>query len=155
MLVSIQEVRLKSDLMIICLAALLSSTVRAIQHMYTCAQHVWMYTCIPTCKSERLTWDGCTTEKVVSFRALEACVRIRGCWHLSPGLIVAAEGVSLHGAWHGRERASEGGRAAGLGDTEEPVCCCHNGWHGRRAVHRWALPYPVMRRSIYKQQRQG
>ena len=40
MLVSIQKVRLKSNFMLIYLDALLSSTVRAIQHMCMCAQHV-------------------------------------------------------------------------------------------------------------------
>lgn len=96
--------------MLICLDALLSSTVRAIQHMCMCAQHVWMHVYIHTWKSEQLTWDYYTAEKVVWFHTLKACVRITGCWHQSPGLVVVDEGVSLNGAWHGRDGGREEGR---------------------------------------------
>lgn len=42
MLVNIQKVRLKSDFMLIYLDALLCLTVRAIQHVYMCAQQIQM-----------------------------------------------------------------------------------------------------------------
>jgi len=113
-----------------------------------CARQVWMHTCIRTWKREQSTWDCYTAEKVVSYCALKACLRIAGCWHQSPGLVVVDEGVRLGGAWHGRE----GGRVRG---TEGPVCCCHGGWHSRRAAHRWVLTCAPMRGTIRKQRRQG
>lgn len=140
--------------MLICLDALLSSTVRAIQHMCMCAQHVWMHVYIHTWKSEQLTWDYYTAEKVVWFHTLKACVRITGCWHQSPGLVVVDEGVSLNGAWHGRDGGREEGRRepSRTGGTMWllPQRLAQSG-----AIHQWVLPYAVMRSSICKQQRQG
>lgn len=112
MLVSIQKVRLKSDFVLttymLCFPvqwAQFSVCVRVPQTYRS------MHTCAHAGKSERLTRDYYTTEKAVWFRARKACVRITGCWHQSPGLVVD-ERVSLDGAWHGREEGERRGRGA-------------------------------------------
>lgn len=76
---------------------------------------------MPPYTQTRAVNAGLSQLQVVSFRVLKARVRIAGCWHQPPRLIVVGEGVSLDGAWHR-------GRVAGPGGSEEPGSC----WHRQR-----------------------